>query len=154
MTKVLVAINAIFVVCNNRRGEFLASFRRRIDHFKSSNPFSGGAGGDEKPTLTQVALGEDLDAPSTFHCHLKFQCQSIQKAREDIQKHSIFLNSPNKEWSDFEASNPFDEEPQAYVWVVAPTIDKTSTDIPNPKPRPPGQKVFCLNADLYVQPEH
>jgi homocysteine S-methyltransferase len=165
MTKVLVAINAIFVVCNDRRGEFLASFQRQIYHLKSSkNPFSGGAGGGDeiKPTLTQVALGEDEDldaAPSTvFHCHLKFQCQSIQKAQEDFLTHSIFLNSPNKEWSDFEASNPFDEEPQAHAWVVAPTTidDETSTDIvPNPKPRPPGQiKVFCLNADLYVQPQH
>jgi len=189
-----VALNAIFVVCQDRRDEFLVQFPKSCGH--AELPPSTGikthhhheeeeelTAGEviTKPTLIQAVLGEDLETPGTFHCHLKFQFEftessfslhsqpsdkkddnqsivqdAIQKYYKSNPSQNIFLQGASKEWIDFEATNPFEKDPEVLVWIVAPIVDEKdgSRKIPNPKPFPPksSSSVFCLNANLYVKP--
>lgn len=102
--------------------------------------------------MIQAVLGGDLESPSTFHCHFKFRCSSLIQTKDALKDHPLFLNPPCDEWKDFEASQPFEKDPTVVVWTVA---GSDSDDLPNPKTSVPcHQPKFCLNANLYIRPEH
>ena len=177
--KGIVAINALFSICGDRRTDFLLAFQKQIDdlvqHDVANYPTSAMAEEDDgginnsisQPSnLIQAVLGEDSEDSSTFHCHLKFEYDSIQDAQNDIKTHCIFLRKPHKIWRSFEtSSNSFTSPPESYAWVVAPSIDIESPTpvafLPNPKSllvEGQQQKIqalcCCVNANLCIQPDH
>lgn len=174
-----MAVNAVFAVCLDRRDDFLAQFHNQVEKsIEQHLPIVTGSGNiirrpQPPPTLLQTVLGEDIESPGTFHCHLKFECSSLQDAQDAINihnndprshshnHHAVFLNGASQGWRDFETTNPFqpDSSLEVHVWIVAPQ-NPASPDILNPKyqSRPtsdgPQTPLFCLNANLYIQPQH
>lgn len=177
----VVAVNAVFAVCQDRRDEFVAQFQNQIQQPPLSS--SAKRSSDNRCcNLIQAVLGEDFDNPGTYHCHLKFEFSSLKDAHGDTidassssssssriggsHRHAVFLNGPCYEWTSFEATDPFlpDSLLQSHVWIVAPLVGvPPKIKISNPKPQildgdgVPQQQImqlFHLNAKLCIQPEH
>jgi S-methylmethionine-dependent homocysteine/selenocysteine methylase/quinol monooxygenase YgiN len=151
--RIIVAVNAIFVVSLNRKVEFREAFENQI-HASASILSNNDP---TEPTLLQCVLGEDLDHEGRLHCHLKYEFASIDQVsvRMNTNAHPLFWNTrPTEEWHHFhflEAANL--QQPLVYdAWIVAPVSDPTAP--PNPKSIPPGTTTFCLNANLHIHPSH
>lgn len=142
---IIIAVNIIFLVCLDQRDAFLSAIHGQVEHLRALALQSSGA------SLIQAVLGDDLEEPTTFHCHLKFRCSSLEQARGALKEHPIFLKPPWDGWEDFEASQPFEKDPIVVVWALS---ESSSDDMPNPKNNVPNhQPTFCLNANLYIRPE-
>lgn len=205
---VIVAVNAVFAVCLDRREDFLQVFHNQVNNHANHNTGLPSQKNNEvqAPALIQVVLGEDLEIPGTFHCHLKYEFASIQDAQDAVRGSSIerdeasvttlgdsnddrskkissiFLNGRSQEWMDFEARSPFRHDAYdgggitSHAWIVAPrpspppstaSMSLTAKCVPNPKlslikkgdtevthSTNQQQQLFCLNANLHIQPRH
>jgi quinol monooxygenase YgiN len=156
--RVIVAVNAIFVVTLNRKVEFLKVLEDQIIQASSIQKNDD----TKQPTLLQCVLGEDLDQEGTFHCHWKYEFESkdqVSAHMKNENSHPLFWNTrPTEEWRRLEEEASL-QQPLVYnAWIVAPLLSDDLNDVPpNPKPViPPGTTtlLFCLNANLHIHPDH
>jgi quinol monooxygenase YgiN len=156
--RVIVAVNAIFVVSLNRKVEFVKALEDQIIQASIKNNND-----TKQPTLLQCVLGEDLDQEGIFHCHLKYEFASkdqVSAHMKNENSHPLFWNTrPTEDWHRFLKGEASLQQPLVYnAWLVAPLIsDDDPNDVPpDPKTLPPGTTtlLFCLNANLHIHPDH
>ncbi|CAB9502105.1 Homocysteine S-methyltransferase 1 [Seminavis robusta] len=156
--RILVAVNGIFAVSRQRGGEFLASFSSQLQNSILRKELDVAIQGNDPPSLLSCIVGENSDSEdetedcTTFHCHLKFECATREEAV------AAFVDNKPKlfRWDESAVNHPpfyLLRPPQINVWTVAPEAPDAPPN-PKPTPTPPGCRLFCLNANLHVRPEH
>lgn len=145
-----MAVNASIQVHAHRREEFLKIFREQAT---KKDPQTQAV-----CELIQSEVGEDLDTPRTFHCHLKYKFPSREDAERLLQKREnhnsqcctdIFLHGPSEDWG--KVLKAAASTIVVQCWLVA---SSPNSALPNPKcTRPDGEEWLCLNAKVTVQPE-
>ena len=145
---IVVAINAVFVVNPNAKVEFLKALQDQIIEATSINHDDS-----TKPTVLQFVLGEDLDEEGTFHCHWKYECVSNPNEVIPNVPPLVWETNPTAEWRRLQETSSLLAPPIYHAWTPKTTTARRNAPF-NPKHISPGTTTFCLNASLYIHPDH